>query len=362
MSLLVPTPVQAAAIPPALTGRDILGTAHTGTGKTAAFGIPLLGRIYSQPGKVALVLAPTRELAAQIFKVLRGMSKGLHLKGSLVVGGESFGRQVNEMDRGVDFIVATPGRLNDHLRERTANLSRVAFLVLDEVDRMLDMGFAPQIREIMRHVPHTRQTLLFSATLPREAAAMAAHFLKNPVRVAIEPDKTVLPNVEVKNLEVNPMEKTNFLISELRAGLGKTLIFTRTQSRTERVSRILGKSGFKVVGLHGGRTQSQRKHALNMFQTGSHPILVATDIAGRGIDVVDIETVVNYDLPNSREDYVHRIGRTGRNGRPGRVLNFVTLQDVDASLILTGQQKASQPKPRVPKGVSQRGYRKRRFR
>jgi len=362
MRFLKPTPVQAAAIPPALTGRDILGTAQTGTGKTAAFGIPLLDRIYAEPGKTALVLAPTRELAAQIYTVLRQMAKGLPLHGTLVVGGESFARQANEFDRGVDYIVATPGRLNDHLQERTADLSEVSFLVLDEVDRMLDMGFAPQIKQIMRYVPQKRQTLLFSATLPRQAADMAAKFLKDPVRVAIEPMEGVVP-IEERTIRTSAQEKPQLIVTELKARPGKTLIFTRTKSRTERVARILGKSGHKVVNLHGGRTQGQRKRALNMFREGTHPIMVATDIAGRGIDVIDIETVVNYDIPHCREDYIHRIGRTARNGRAGRALTFVTAEDVDSDTVLTGKKTPkvkAKPKGHLPRAA--RRFNRRRFR
>lgn len=363
MDFLKPTPIQQAAIPAALSGKDILGTAQTGTGKTGAFGIPMLNQIHANPGKIGLILAPTRELAAQIHKVLRQMAKGLKLEGTVVVGGESFRRQAYDFDRGIDFIVATPGRLNDHLQEGTIHLDDVIFFVLDEVDRMLDMGFTPQIQQIVRYIPAERQTLLFSATLPKQAADMAAKFLRKPVRVAIEPTHATVP-IEERTIQTSHQQKTDLVISELNAGTGKTLIFARTQSRTERLAKMIGRSGYKVVDLHGGRTQGQRRRALDMFRNGSHPIMVATDIAGRGIDVVDIETVVNFDVPGCRDDYIHRIGRTARNGKPGKALNFVTPEDTDVEEVLTGKKSPrvkgpSRNRPARPTGRFNRGARKR---
>ena len=339
MEFVSPTPVQAASIPSALEGKDILGTAQTGTGKTGAFGIPMLSSLHGKPGKAALVLAPTRELAAQIHTVLRQMAKGLSLQSCLIVGGESFSRQVNQIDRGVDFIVATPGRMNDHLQQKTLTLDAVSFLVLDEVDRMLDMGFTPQIREILRYMPQERQTLLFSATLPKEAAQMAEQFLKDPIRVVIEPPKSA--PIEVRTVQTSQKGKAKQVIAQLGTHTGKVLIFARTQARTERLADILADEGFPVVDLHGGRTQFQRKRALERFRSGSHPIMVATDIAGRGIDVVDITAVLNYDIPRCREDYIHRIGRTGRNGKEGIAVNFITEEDSDSDKVITGKSKPS---------------------
>lgn len=343
MQFTDPTPVQAASIPPALTGRDILGTAQTGTGKTGAFGIPLISALVANPRQQALILAPTRELAAQIYSVLEKMGSRSRLVGALVVGGESFGRQRSHLARGVHYIVATPGRLNDHIQSRTVSLDRVRIVVLDEVDRMLDMGFAPQIKQVIRFVPQNRQTLLFSATLPPDVMSLAHTFLKDPIRVDV--GQSTEPKAEIKEeiLETSQAEKANVILRELEVRTGKVIVFARTQSRSERLARILWDRGHNVVCLHGGRTQGQRKQALQRFRDGSHRIMVATDIAGRGIDVLDIEHVINYDAPATREDYIHRIGRTGRFGRTGRALNLLVAGDIEGEQVFTGIK----PKPRV---------------
>lgn len=342
MNFVSPTPIQQKAIPVALGGKDVLGTAQTGTGKTGAFGIPLLANLYAEPTKQALILCPTRELAAQINQVLRQMGKGLGMYGSLVVGGESFRRQRDELERGADYIVATPGRLNDHLQEGTVDLSGINFLVLDEVDRMLDMGFAPQIKEIMKHVSRERQTLLFSATLPKEIQGLANQLMNAPVRVAIDTELKPSAQVEQKNVETSMDGKNGLILKELEERKGKVLIFARTQIRTDRLATLLYREGHKVVRLHGGCTQWQRKDALDKFRRGSHPVMVATDLAGRGIDVTDIEQVINFDLPETHEDYIHRIGRTGRFGKTGQALNLITPLDVDSEQIITGVK--SKPK------------------
>lgn len=340
MNFITPTPIQAQAIPPALAGKDILGTAQTGTGKTGAFSIPLLNALYADRGKCALILAPTRELAAQIFEVLKKMSKGMNFYGALLIGGESFNRQADDLYRGgVDYIVATPGRLNDHLQEKTVDLSAMEFLVLDEVDRMLDMGFLPQIKRILAHVPKERQTLLFSATLPKEILGLASTFLKNPVRVEIGHVLQATPQVTEETIRTSHISKNTVILAELSKREGKIIIFARTQSRAERLAEILYREGHGVVCLHGGRSQGQRKQALDRFRRGSHRIMVATDLAGRGIDVLDIEHVINYDLPQSREDYIHRIGRTGRSGKKGNALTLVTEVDCDVEQITTGVKK-----------------------
>lgn len=343
MAFREPTPIQAASIPPALEGRDILGTAQTGTGKTGAFGIPLMQFLHRQNQKQALVLAPTRELAAQIFDVLSKMSKGSPFKGLLVVGGESFGRQGEVFFRGCDFIVATPGRLNDHLGEGTMNLEHIGMLVLDEVDRMLDMGFAPQIKQILKFLPKERQTMVFSATLPSEVKTIAESFLKNPFRINVGAIHQPAPKVKEETLTVAQTDKNKVVLNEISTRNGKIIVFAKTQTRTERLARILYDEGHKVVCLHGGRTQGQRKQALMKFREGSHRILVATDLAGRGIDVDDIEHVINYDPPQSREDYIHRIGRTGRFGKEGRALNLLVEGDVMGEMVFTGKK----PKPRL---------------
>lgn len=343
MQFQAPTPIQAASIPPALTGRDILGTAQTGTGKTGAFGIPAMQFLNTQNEKQVLILAPTRELAAQIFDVLNQMARGSKLHGVLVVGGESFSRQAEAFFRGTDFIVATPGRLNDHLREDSMHLNNIGMLVLDEVDRMLDMGFAPQIKQILKFLPAQRQTMVYSATLPPEVKTIAESFLTNPLRVNVGKSNQPAPKVVEETLNTTPNEKNGVVLKELGTRSGKVLIFAKTQSRTERLARILYDEGHKVVCLHGGRTQGQRKQALMKFRSGTHRIMVATDLAGRGIDVEDVEHVINYDPPQSREDYIHRIGRTGRFGKEGKALNLHVPGDFAGEEVFTGKK----PRPRV---------------
>lgn len=343
MAFKSPTPVQAASIPPALEGKDILGTAQTGTGKTGAFGIPLHRFLHTQDSKQALVLAPTRELAAQILDVLNQMAKGSQLKGLLVVGGESFSKQAEIFFRGCDFIVATPGRLNDHLQEKTMHLNNIGMLILDEVDRMLDMGFAPQIKQILKYLPKERQTMVFSATLPPEVRTIAESFLKTPVRVSIGQTHQPAPKVKEETIHTTATEKNVLILKELEQREGKIIIFAKTQNRSERLARMIHDKGHKVVLLHGGRTQGQRKQALMRFRDGSSRIMVATDLAGRGIDVEDIEHVINYDPPQSREDYIHRIGRTGRFGKEGKALNLLVPTDLNGEQVVTGKK----PKPKV---------------
>lgn len=339
MEFIVPTPVQAATIEPALKGRDIVGTAATGTGKTGAFGVPLLAALYPDPCKQALVLAPTRELAAQILKVLRQISSETDLVGTLVVGGESFQRQVAEIKKGVDYVVATPGRLNDHLEQRTIKLSEVRFLVVDEVDRMMDMGFIPQIRRILQHVPQKRQTLVFSATLPEEVTRLVQTLVTDPIRINIGSVEHPIAQVKQEVISTSEEEKSQVVLRELKARNGRVLIFARTQSRTERLARVLLRNGLRVVAMHGGKSNGQRKDALRKFATGSHRIMVATDLAGRGIDITDIQHVINWDMPKTREDYIHRIGRTARYGKTGSALTLVTSIDFDSEFIVSGKKR-----------------------
>lgn len=342
MGFEAPTPIQAQAIPHALEGRDVLGTAQTGTGKTGAFGIPLLANLYKEPSHQALILAPTRELAAQIYQVLKQMSRGLHIRCALVVGGESFRRQADEFDAGIDVVIATPGRLNDHLQERTFSLRYVYYVVLDEVDRMLDMGFAPQVKRIMRHVPVKRQTLLFSATLPKEALDIAHSFLRDPVRVAVETVASeVDPQISETTINTTNEGKKTVVLQEVKAREGRILIFTRTKTRADSLYRMLQQAGLPVVNMHGGRSHSQRKQALDQFRRGTKRIMVATDLAGRGIDVEGIEHVINFDIPSNREDYIHRMGRTGRFGRKGTVLNLMVTGDQESERVLAGKKAPS---------------------
>jgi len=348
MKFLVPTPVQAASLPPGLAGIDILGTAQTGTGKTAAFGIPLLAKLSRQPGMKAVVLAPTRELAAQIHQVLLRMSEGTKLKGALLVGGESFLQQKLDVKAGADYFVCTPGRLIDHLTAGL-KLTKVGLLVLDEVDRMLDMGFAPQLTEIEPHLPAERQTLLFSATLPKEILAVASQYLRDPVRVSIGATTQPMDRVVQENCPTTHLQKNDLLLKHLKEREGRFLIFARTQHRANRVHQMLERNRIKAVLLHGGRTQNQRKQALDDFRAGGRRAMVATDLAGRGIDIDDIRWVINYDLPVNREDYIHRIGRTARNGREGTALNYLTPEDQGGKGIISPPER----KPGPPKAPSQ---------
>lgn len=340
MGFTTPTPVQQQTIPAAFSGSDVLATAQTGTGKTGAFGIPLLTLLTESPQRQALILAPTRELAAQIFKVLGQMGRGLQHKGVLVIGGESFGRQADGLSSDWAYVVATPGRLNDHLEQRTVSLQHCDTLVLDEVDRMLDMGFLPQLKKILQHVSDQRQTLLFSATLPTEITRLAASFLKDPVRVTIGEVSRPAGQVKEETIRTTDAGKNTVLLKEMQERKGLILVFARTKSRTDRLAKMLHKEGHDVVALHGGRSQSQRKYALEKFRSGSHRIMVATDLAGRGIDVADIEHVINYDVPSTREDYIHRIGRTGRCGKTGNALNLLLGGDADGERVITGLKPA----------------------
>ncbi len=323
-----PTPIQAKAIPVALTKRDLVGVAQTGTGKTAAFTIPMLVTLSQSPGKTALVLVPTRELALQIdefWKQLTQFSPGMH--GVILIGGVAMSPQVRGLARKPRLIIATPGRLLDHVQRRTVDLRTTEILVLDEADRMLDMGFAPQLNAIVRHLPVARQTLFFTATWAGEMDGLAKKYLRNPERVTIGAVSTAAPKVDQSIIKVTVGQKNEALLDELNAREGSVLVFARTQSRTDRVARYLLSYGVDVGRIHGGRSQSQRTAAMDAFRQGGIRVLIATDIAARGIDVSDIAHVINFDLPQVPEDYIHRIGRTGRAGATGKAVSFVTPED-----------------------------------
>lgn len=329
MGFETPTLVQQKSIPLVMEGKDVLALAPTGTGKTGAFGIPMMAKLLQSDCHSLLVLAPTRELAQQIMKVLEKVAEFTDLRGALVVGGESFGRQIKEV-KSCDYIVATPGRLIDHLEARTFSLKAVRALVLDEFDRMLDMGFAPQMEAILEKLPEERQTMLFSATLPKEVMALAQSFVKDPVKVIVGSPSQKVEKIKETEIETTMGGRDTILFEQLNNYPGRVLIFTRTRTRSERLVRVLGEKDVKAGMLHGGLTQGQRKLALNGFRRGDCRILVATDIAARGIDVNDIELVVNYDMPQTEEDYVHRVGRTGRIGKEGTALNFIVTNDDNA--------------------------------
>lgn len=326
-----PTPIQEQAIPAVLHGKDVMGLAQTGTGKTAAFALPILHRLM-QGGRRhvrALVVAPTRELAEQIHEAVTGLGQKTGLKSATVYGGVSMTPQVDKLRRGCEIVVACPGRLLDHVEQKTIDLSRVEVLVLDEADHMFDMGFLPDIRKILRHLPSKRQTLLFSATMPPEIRHLAHDVLVNPVTIQIG---TTAPADTVSHAlyPVSPHLKTPLLIELLRrTDTGSVLVFTRTKHRAKRLGEQLGKNGYRAASLQGNLSQAKRQAAMNGFRNGTFQILVATDIAARGIDVTQVSHVINYDIPNTADAYTHRIGRTGRAERSGDAFTLVTGEDKD---------------------------------
>ena len=326
---LQPTAIQAQAIPHALAGRDVLGCAQTGTGKTAAFVIPLIERLAAKPKghPRGLILVPTRELAIQIQDTIDRLGRPMRIFATTIVGGADMPAQVRGLRQHPDLLVATPGRLLDHMWNGTVNLGLIEILVLDEADRMLDMGFAPQINQLLDALPEERQTLLFSATLPADLKRLAQANVKNPVHVMVARSATTASGVTQALHHITHDRKTDLLVSLLRNEPHTVLVFTRTKHRADRLGRALGNAGHKVAVLHGDRSLPQRRAALEGFKRGTFRILVATDIAARGIDVANIGHVVNYDLPHCPEDYVHRIGRTARMHATGRATSFVTADD-----------------------------------
>jgi ATP-dependent RNA helicase RhlE len=320
----VPKPIQDQAIPAQLAGRDILGVAQTGSGKTAAFSLPILSRIIALGTKRlprtcrALILAPTRELAVQIEETIRVLAKGLHVSTALVLGGVSRSSQVRRLAQGVDILVATPGRLTDLVREGDVKLSETRWLVLDEADRMLDMGFIHDVRRLAKATNPARQTALFSATMPTEIEQLARGLLKDPVHVEVAPQGTAAGEI-VQSVVMARTRQKRKVLSDMLAdeAMSSVIIFARTKHGADRVARDLERDGFDAGVIHGNKSQNARQRALNGFRDGSVRILVATDIAARGIDVPGISHVVNFDLPDEAESYVHRIGRTGRNGADG---------------------------------------------
>jgi ATP-dependent RNA helicase DeaD len=324
MAFEIPTPIQQMAIPVGLIGADILAQAPTGTGKTAAFCIPILTKLLNAPKTMALILAPTRELAGQIVEVWRELTFFTpEMRCALLIGGVSMHAQVGAIRNRPRLIIATPGRLNDHLRRRTLSLRQASILVLDEADRMLDMGFEPQLREVLPHLPQIRQTLMFSATISYEVERLARQYLKSPQRMAVAETVENIPKIKQILVETDFLHKEETLLKELLARSGQALVFTKTRTSADRVARYLEVRGVPVEKLHGGRAQNQRQNALKSLKTGRIQVLVATDIAARGLDIRNITHVINYDLPQSVEDYIHRIGRTARAGASGEALSLV---------------------------------------
>jgi ATP-dependent RNA helicase RhlE len=341
MGFTTPMPIQIQALPPGLEGKDVLGSAQTGSGKTVAFVLPILEKILkdraeahsrgAQPGAPsvkAVILVPTRELAAQVETAVRDIARFSTVKCVLVIGGTSYHNQVQALKQGAEIVVATPGRLLDHYRSHTIHFKDVKVAVLDEADRMLDMGFMPDIRRIMQSLPRERQTLMFSATIPPEVARVVGEFMKEPVRISIDRPQSTAAGVSQLLYPVPMDQKYDLLLAILRnVHLTSGVIFTRTKARADRVARFLQGKGIPVAILHSNRTQAQRTQAMEGFRGQKHQLLVATDIAARGIDVRHISHVINFDVPQHPEDYVHRIGRTGRAFTVGDAITLMTLDE-----------------------------------
>ncbi len=330
-----PTPIQAQAIPPMLEGRDIMGIAQTGTGKTAAFALPLLHRLAKsgggrppQRGTRALILAPTRELAGQIYACIRTYSQHMGLRSAVVYGGVSIRGQIGTMARGVDILVATPGRLLDLVNQKCAHLNAVETFVLDEADRMLDMGFSPDVKRIAALLPNKHQTAMFSATMAKTVQGLAESLLNDPVRVEVAPVATTIEKVDQRILFVRKADKRALLGGLLKdQEIERALVFTRTKHGADKVARHLEQKGVRAGVIHGNRSQNQRERAIREFSNGRVRVMVATDIAARGIDIDGVTHVINFDLPNEPDSYVHRIGRTGRAGAVGTAISFCDVEE-----------------------------------
>jgi len=323
LQFTTPTPIQHSSIPVALEGKDVIGIAQTGTGKTLAFGLPMIQRLAQVKGR-GLVILPTRELALQVEETFQKVGKTIGLRTAVLIGGASMGLQQRMLTRNPHIVIGTPGRLIDHLQQKTLKLSDVSILVLDEADRMLDMGFAPQINQILASIPKERQTMLFSATMPDDIVRIAQRSMKWPVRVEIAPTGSTAKNVEQELYVIARDQKNRLLDTILTQYHGAVLVFSRTKFGAKRICRAVRAMAHTAAELHSDRSLAQRREALEGFKSGKYRVLVATDIAARGIDVTGIELVINYDIPEHPEDYVHRIGRTGRAGLSGRAISFAT--------------------------------------
>jgi len=329
MGYIDPTPIQLRAIPLVLAGRDVIGSAQTGTGKTAAFGLPILSRLgQPAPGPRALILEPTRELAAQVETAMRDYARFSNLKITVVYGGVGYGRQTDELKAGADIVVATPGRLLDHLEKGTLRLDKVEFLVLDEADRMLDMGFLPDVRHLVEKCPRQRHTALFSATIPPAIETLISWAMHDPETVEIGARRTPAETVKHVIYPVSDTQKSDLLLKLLdQVSYESVIVFCRTKHGADRIAGLLKKNQHAVCVLHSNRTQKEREQALQGFRDGRFEVLVATDIAARGLDIADVSHVVNYDVPQHPEDYIHRIGRTGRAEASGDAFTIMTAED-----------------------------------
>ena len=347
MGYVQPTPIQLRAIPLVLAGRDVIGSAQTGTGKTAAFGLPMLSKLATHaPGPRTLILEPTRELAAQVETAIRDYARFTDLQVTVVYGGVGYGRQNEQLRAGTDIVVATPGRLIDHLEQGTLRLDKVQFLVLDEADRMLDMGFLPDVRRIVEKCPRQRHSSLFSATIPPQIETLIQWAMHNPETIEIGARRTPAETVKHVIYPVSDSQKSDLLLELLkRVNYNSVLIFCRTKHGADRIAGLLKKHNHAVAVLHSNRTQGEREQALRGFRDGRFEVLVATDIAARGLDIADVSHVINYDVPQHPEDYIHRIGRTGRAEHSGDAFTIMIAED--APHVYSIERFISQKIPRV---------------
>ena len=328
MNFIKPTPIQGMAIPIALEGKDILGTAQTGTGKTLAFSIPLINKLILDKNAYALVMCPTRELASQVMSAIKSIiSDKINIKTALLIGGEAMQKQLRQLGNRSRIIVGTPGRINDHLKRRSLDLSKTKYLVLDETDRMLDMGFTPQIELVLKFIPKDHQTLLFSATLPENILRISNRYLKNPKRISTGATSIPIAKIKQETMQVFKENKYDELVDQFLSRKGSILVFVKTKRSADKMVKRLKEEAHSVDAIHGDLRQSKRDRVINSFRKGLKRILIATDVAARGLDIPLIQHVINYDLPQVPEDYIHRIGRTARAGSEGSALTFLTPDD-----------------------------------
>ena len=324
MHFKIPTPIQAQAIPPAIIGKDILGTAQTGTGKTLCYGIACINKLLNDRVINALIICPTRELAVQVEDVLSGLiENSMNIKTAVLIGGESMQKQLRQLQKRPRLIIGTPGRLNDHLKRKSLKLHQSYFLVLDETDRMLDMGFTPQIEQILKFIPKKHQTLLFSATLPQNILNITERYLNDPIRIKVGSTTTPISKIKQEVIQVNEGEKYNKLLDELYKRKGSILVFVKTKRNADKLADRLHDDGHRCDCMHGNLRQSKRQRTLIAFRSGKIRILISTELAARGLDVPSIQHVINYHLPQVPEDFIHRIGRTARAGAEGSALSFI---------------------------------------
>ena len=351
-----PTPIQSKSIPISLTGRDILGTAQTGTGKTLAFTIPMINKLIKDKLAMALIVCPTRELATQVMQaVLKLNVREIGIGNALLIGGESMQKQLKKLKKRARIIVGTPGRINDHLERKSLNLSKVSYLVLDETDRMLDMGFTPQIELILKFIPKNHQTLLFSATLPDNILKISQKYLNNPERISVGSLSTPIEKIKQESLEVTQDKKYHELINQLIERNGSILVFVKTKHGADKIVKRLKYDGHKADAIHGNLRQSKRDRVIAGFRNGNSRILIATDVAARGLDIPIIQHVINYDLPQVPEDYIHRIGRTGRAGKEGSSLTFLTPNDRS---MWNSIRRLIDPNFKASKNIQKRNFKK----